>query len=281
MKKQITILIVLALFTLVAISSANNQIPVAAPMTTDLAGRSGKIAVPSVFRIICPTKRRGGTGFLHKSGRIITAAHVVAECETADIIILGVSGKAVHVKNVVADGDLDLALLTPSKKLARTSLPISTNDEIPVGSQVSTWGFPAGYTGLAPLLSSGYLSGVDSPKSSSGKPIPRWVVNAAFNGGNSGGPLLELKHGTIIGVVSSKLAPMPSHIEKALTALKSSKGILQFTRTHSDGTTEKVSTGNVVEEVLQYLRSQTQLVIGYAVFASDLRSFLKVHGIEP
>ncbi len=281
MKSQHSILILLAFFALVAVSSASDQIPVAAPMTTDLAGRSGQIAVPSVFRVMCPSKQRGGTGFLHKSGKIITAAHVVSECEASNIIILGVSGKTIHVSNVVSNVELDLALLTPSESLEGASLPISINDRISVGSQVSTWGFPAGYNGLAPLLSSGYLSGLDSQKSSAGKSIPRWVVNAAFNAGNSGGPLLELEGGTVIGVVSSKLAPIPSHIEKSLIALKSSKGITQFIRIHPNGTKEKVSTGNVVEEVLQYLRSQTQLVIGYAVLCRDLRNFLEAHGVEP
>jgi S1-C subfamily serine protease len=281
MNKRNVLLIALALLTLRTVSSADNQIPVAAPMTSNLAGHSAEIAVPSVFRIICPTKQRGGTGFLHKSGKVITAAHVVSECETADITILGVSGKKVHITNIVSDDDLDLALLTPSEKLSGISLPIATNDKFHIGVQVSTWGFPAGYKGLRPLLSSGYLSGIDNQRSSSGKLIPRWVVNAAFNGGNSGGPLLELENGTVIGVVSSKLAPIPPHIVKALEALKSSKGITQFIRTYPDGTQEKVSTGNVVEEVLQYLRSQTQLVIGYAVFASDLRNFLKAHAAEP
>jgi S1-C subfamily serine protease len=247
MKMQSPLSFVLALFTLATVCSASDQIPVAAPMTTDLAGRSGQIAVPMVFRVLCPTKNRGGTGFLHKSGKIITAAHVVSECEPSGVIILGVSGKSIRVTNIVVDVDLDLALLSPSEALTGNSLPISTNDAISIGSQVSTWGFPAGYTGLAPLLSSGYLSGLDAQQSPAGKRIPRWVVNAAFNGGNSGGPLLELEGGTVIGVVSSKLAPMPPHIEQALAALKSSKSITQFVRTHPDGTKEDVSTANVVE----------------------------------
>ncbi|HHH75829.1 MAG TPA: serine protease [Phycisphaerae bacterium] len=263
------------------ISVASDQIPVSARMTTDLAGRSAQIAVPSVFRVLCSSKNRGGTGFLHKSGRIITAAHVISGCQPSDIIIVGVSGKPVHVTNILKDVHKDLALLVPNETMHGSSLKINSADKITIGSQVSTWGYPAGYHGRAPLLSSGYLSGLDQVKSPAGNPIPRWVVNAAFNGGNSGGPLLEIEEGTVIGVVSSKLAPMPQHIEKALAALKQSKNITQFIRTHPDGTKEKVSTANVVEEVLQYLRSQTQLVIGYAVLSSDLRNFLRDQSIDP
>ena len=183
--------------------------------------------------------------------------------------------------NIITDTHLDLALLVPANRLDGPSLPITPSEEFSIGSQVSTWGYPSGYHGLAPLLSSGYLSGSDLTKSPAEKPILRLVVNAAFNSGNSGGPLLCIEKGLVIGVVCSKLAPMPPHIEQALSALKTSKSITQFVRTHPDGRKEKVSTANVVEEVLQYLRSQTQLVIGYAVLAKDLRNFLKQHGIEP
>jgi hypothetical protein len=37
----------------------------------------------------------------------------------------------------------------------------------------------------------------------------------------------------------------------------------------------------VIAEVLEYLRKQTQLVIGHAVILGDLRSFLKENDIEP
>jgi hypothetical protein len=42
-----------------------------------------------------------------------------------------------------------------------------------------------------------------------------------------------------------------------------------------------MSEAQVVEYVLEYLRSQTQLVIGYAVTVIDLRSFLGSQGLAP
>jgi hypothetical protein len=38
---------------------------------------------------------------------------------------------------------------------------------------------------------------------------------------------------------------------------------------------------NIREEVLQYLRGQTQLVIGYAVMIGDNKKFLRSNEIEP
>lgn len=273
----------LILFLTMTVPMANDRIAVAAPMTTDLAGRSGTTALRSVYRVMCPSRGLSGTGFLHKSGKVITAAHVIQNCPASGIAIVNISGNVYQVSSISQDVALDLAILSPKTKIIGSeALPISSSDQYAIGSQVSTWGFPAGYQGLAPLLSSGYLSGTDKvalPKGT--EPVSQLIVNAAFNSGNSGGPLIEIENGTVIGVVSSKLAPLPDHIEQALSVLKENKGITQFTRKNRDGSEEKLSTDNVVEEVLQYLRSQTQLVIGFAVAPGDLRTFLKKNGIEP
>ncbi len=262
-------------------NSSKDQIPVTSPMTTDLAGRSGVVAIRSVLRVLCPSKNIGGTGFLHKSEKIITAAHVVASCKASDLLLVDAAGKRTKISDVVIDNEVDLALLTPDLKLNGNTLSISSKNKFSIGLQVSTWGYPSGYNGLAPLLSSGYLSGIDAVKTTSGQHIQRWVVNAAFNSGNSGGPLVDIETSEVIGVVSSKLAPLPPYIESALKALKSQKSGFVFTKTKPDGTTENVSQAQVVEEVLQYLRSQTQLVIGYAVMIGDLKTFLKANGVEP
>ena len=261
--------------------AASNQIPTASPMTTNLAGGSGSTAFPSVFRVLCPVKQSSGTGFLHKSGKVITVSHVVSGCSAQDILLLGIQGQPIKVTNIVVDAVIDLALLTPAQDIKAPTLSISESDRHNIGSQVSTWGYPEGYNSLAPLLSSGYLSGTDILKGVGGKPVERIVVNAAFNLGNSGGPLVEINSNQVIGVVVTKLAPLPEYFEKALKALKEAKYGLMFKKTNEDGTEEQVSEAQVIEEILQYLRSQTQLVIGHAVLVRDLRSFLKTNSIDP
>jgi 2-succinyl-5-enolpyruvyl-6-hydroxy-3-cyclohexene-1-carboxylate synthase len=42
-----------------------------------------------------------------------------------------------------------------------------------------------------------------------------------------------------------------------------------------------MSEGQVVSAVLKYLRSQTQLVLGNAVTAKDIKDFLSAHGVVP
>ena len=131
---------------------------------------------------------------------------------------------------------------------------------------------------VAELETVGFLSGVDRIPGTS---TLRWVVNAAFNSGNSGGPVLTVDDGAVVGVVSSKLAPIPPLIEGALEALGNQGSGFRYTRTMPDGTTVTISEGQLVAEVLNYLRSQTQLVLGHAVTSEDLRAFLKANKIEP
>jgi S1-C subfamily serine protease len=280
-----SLLMILLVFVITVFSistyAASNNIPTSAIMTTDLAGGSESSALPSVFRVICPKENKSGTGFLHKSGKIITAFHVVADCSAQDIILVGVQKQPLKIVSVVVDEDFDLALLTPSQLLKEPTLTIGKSDQNIIGSQVSTWGYPAGYNGFAPLLSSGYLSGTDILLSPSGKPVTYMVVNAAFNSGNSGGPLVKIDNNQVIGVVASKLAPLPDYIEKCLNALKKNNSGMMYTKTNSDGSKEEISEAQVTEMILQYLRSQTQLVIGYAVQAQYLRTFLKAHNVEP
>jgi hypothetical protein len=256
------------------------QIPVSAPITSETPGKMGEVASQCVLRVICPKTAMGGTGFLHSSGWIVTAFHVVKDCQPTDLLLVFPSGERSGVTTIKSDSTFDLAILKPSRDFKLPSLKLSTKNTIELGALVTTWGFPSGYNGLAPLLTVGYMSGVDRLQTQDGLSPPRWVVNAAFNGGNSGGPVLENKTGEVIGIVSSKLAPIPPLIESALEALGTQRSGVVYTKTNPDGTTESLSEGQIVGAILAYLRSQTQLVLGHAVTSTDLISFLDKNRIK-
>jgi S1-C subfamily serine protease len=264
----------------IASETRNDSVPVAAPVNTDSAGKARVAAHKSVVHVMCPKEDWAGTGFVHKSGKIITAQHVIHPC--SEIFIVPSEGPPILSSVIASDEDLDLALLVPGSPMDEIGLPISTRTDLVVGTQVSTWGFPAGYPGREPLLSVGYLAGATPVKTASnGSKIQQWVVNAAFNGGNSGGPLLDIETGEVIGVVASKLAPISPSAASALEALKGQQSGFMYTATRPDGSKFNISEGQVVELVLRDLRNQIQLVIGMAVRADDLTKFLRSHQLEP
>jgi len=256
-----------------------NTVPVAAPIDTDSTGRAGDIATHSVIRLICVDKNTVGTGFLHKSGNIITADHVVRDCKNVMMILP--DGTRGSVTTIATDQDHDLAVAKPSIAISASPLSLAAGTDFKVGTQVSTWGFPAGYSGLVPMLSVGYLAGIDAYQVRPGTVIRKWIVNAAFNGGNSGGPLIQIETGEVFGIVSSKLAPISQTAASILQALENNKSGFQYTATAPDGTKTTFSEGQVVGMVLNELRNQVQFVIGQAVLLDDLKTFLKSNKIDP
>ncbi len=96
----------------------------------------------------------------------------------------------------------------------------------------------------------------------------------------SGGPLIDVESGHVIGVVSSKLAPIPEHIEKGLNKLKEIDIGVTFEVVYQDGKKGKISQSQLLEMILQYMRSQTQLVVGRAVSPEQLIDFINKHGLE-
>lgn len=258
--------------------SSMAQIPRSAPLQTDSAGKTAEAAQQGVTRVICRPTSFGGTGFLHKSGVVITAAHVVAGCTPSDVVIVTASGRQIGVASASADDVKDIAILRPTSPVPGNALTIAPVSQPRLGTQVTTWGYPGGYDGPYPLLSVGYFAGIQDFNVGPAGKIRRWVINAAFNGGNSGGPLLAVENGQVIGLVTSKLAPLPKAIAAIIEGLKNDKSGVYSGWTING---QSVNQAQLAGYVLEYLRTQVQLVIGYAVSAKDLNDFLKAQGVTP
>jgi S1-C subfamily serine protease len=255
------------------------RVPVSAPIDTESAGRGGNIAINAVVRLICRENNTSGTGFLHRSGNIITADHVVRDCKNPEFVLP--NGALAPAATIASDQDHDLAMLKPSAPLSAKPFSLATKKDFKVGTQVSTWGYPGGYYGLSPLLSVGYLSGIDAIQKPPGVVVRQWIVNAAFNGGNSGGPLLEIETGEVFGVVSSKLAPISREAAEILSVLEHQGSGFMYSGKTATGETVQFSEAQLVSRVLTELRNQVQLVIGEAVTLDDLTDFLKKNGVDP
>lgn len=208
------------------------NLPVSTQWVLDAVGTTGRVAVSSVFLVYCQKTGSKGTGWLHKSGKVITNEHVVRGCGAVDILIISSTGHGIAVASVDVDAVLDLALLSPASPQAG-GLELDVNPSLNVGMLLHAWGHPLGYNGPPPLLSVGYLAGF-SQYGTAPHIRRHLVVNGAYNPGNSGGPVFAGQSDKVLGVIVSKHAPLAQFHEQAINALaKNSSGVV-FTWTQGN-----------------------------------------------
>jgi len=214
-----------------------------------------------------------GTGFLLVDGLIVTNNHVVEGCTAEDMKANPFGAQEFGFSKMATDKDVDLALLHPSKHL-NGGLEIGPDRDSPIGTSVSTWGFPLTYNGPAPLLSVGYVAGYVKD-GESGKEVKHIVVNGAFNPGNSGGPLFRTNDNRVIGVVVAKFHLYPPLVAQLIQALANQKSGFMFSGKDQNGHDQMVSEAQITAMVLDQFYKTTQVMIGEAISVSELRSFLK------
>jgi S1-C subfamily serine protease len=257
------------------------NIPLSTRWLLDAAGEAGRAAITSVYMITCSKTESKGTGFLLGSGLIVTCNHVIQGNQGSDIQAHSPFGRVIAFTKMVVDTDRDLALLTPTEKL-QGGLDLGDDDSLAVGTAVSTWGFPLGYNGPAPLLSVGYLSGFMAYRKSqtTNDTLKHLVVNGAFNPGNSGGPLFVSGENHVVGIVVSKHAPISQYHESAIQALAKNETGVVFTAADSAGKKTQFVESQIVAGLLDYFRSLTQVMIGEAISVNELKAFLDSQGIK-
>lgn len=252
-----------------------DTVPTATQWTLDAAGPVQRTAIKSVFLLHCPNAGTKGTGFLLTNGLMVTNAHVVAGCDAQQMVAVSSANSVVHFSKMATDEVRDLALLRPVSQLGG-GLQLGPETDPPVGTEVSTWGFPLTYNGPPPLLSVGYVAGFNSEQELPGSaPVKHLVVNGAFNPGNSGGPLFQSKDNKVVGVVVAKFHLYPPVVIQAINALANNKSGFQYDVTDPHGNKAHVSEGQVVGMVLEQFYKTTQVMIGEAISVSELRAFVK------
>ena len=254
-----------------------SQIPTSTQWTRDAVGDAGRQAVDSVYLIQGQDTESQGTGFLLDNGFIITNQHVIEGNSQDEIIAHAASGERFTFTNIVTDAKRDLAALEPENNLS-DGLRLETSGSIKPGTQVSTWGYPIGYAGPAPLLSVGYLAGFQQERTPQG-PVKQLVVNGAFNNGNSGGPLFISGERRVIGIVVPKHVPLTEEQIWILNFFEQRNDGMGWELEQQDGTTERVTLTQMVAEYLTQYQQLTQLMIGHAVDAMEITEFLEENNL--
>jgi len=148
-----------------------------------------------------------GTGFLiNNNGYVVTNYHVVEDTKTISVYS-PVLKKLFKVSGFMKDIANDIALLKiedstyNNETFRKINFKIINQDEIKVGQDVFTLGFPFGaYLGTTTRLSNGTINSKlgfqDDPRT--------MQINNPLQPGNSGGPLFNMQ-GNLVGVVVSTI----------------------------------------------------------------------------
>ena len=183
--------------------------------------RNATIAAAAVFRIevhaVSPfylrpweksaQQRRLGTGFLAEGQRLLTNFHVVEDAVDIRLSKAGAS-KRWRARVAAVGPDVDLATLQvthDAEGFFKGLEPVVWSDELPaLQSRVTVRGYPTG--GSTQCVTEGVVSRVDCKNyrlghTAAAAPGDLLVVqiDAAINGGNSGGPCFDASH-RVVGV---------------------------------------------------------------------------------
>jgi serine protease Do len=170
-----------------------------------------------------------GAGFLidKKRGWILTNAHV-ASYSPSEIRVAFYQQDYIPVKKVYVDPYLDMAIIKfPPEKIPENAREASLECDLhpSMGHPVGAFGHPWGYsfTGTRGIIS-GFTQGVEGGMLQTDAPI---------NGGNSGGPLISMTTGRVLGVNTSSVdedsnqstnfSERIDHICKTLSLIKNNK----------------------------------------------------------
>jgi serine protease Do len=138
-----------------------------------------------------------GSGVIYKSnGYIITNAHVVSDMET--IVVVLSNGKAYIARLKAIDEVSDIALIKIDKGMLKPAKFASAGD-IVTGETVVAIGTPLSFS-LRNSVTKGIISGINRSMDGEYRLIQS---DAAINGGNSGGPLVNMD-GKVIGINTVK-----------------------------------------------------------------------------
>lgn len=160
-------------------------------------------AAPSVVAILAraPAREESGTGIIvAPEGLVLTAHHVVAECDT--LFVRDHLGRRYRAELRGVDEQADLALLAVLGAADPfPAIRMGDSHAAMVGESVVALGNPFG---LAQTATSGILSAKDRTQVVTDNVVPLMQTDAAINPGSSGGALINLR-GELIGMINAIL----------------------------------------------------------------------------
>ena len=175
---------------------------------------------PAVVQVVCEIetwdmqygtgKEVAGTGsgvYIDERGYIVTNYHVVENAEIVTVKLL--DGTELPVEQVLSDESTDIALLKIAGPIEGVEpVPMGNSDDLVIGELAIVIGNPGALTDIYPgTVTAGIISGLDRENVNAGnfsRAVNVIQMDAAINGGNSGGALLNAK-GELVGIPTLKI----------------------------------------------------------------------------
>lgn len=222
----------------------------------------------------------GGSGFL-VSGGIITNSHVIRATDFDAIAIRfdesdpgdQNSYLRVIINDVIAaessEDEKDYAFLKMKEPefSGRHLFSFSKNETVKVGQMIAFMGYPFGIYNLT--CHTGYISSIYEKND-----VLVYQIDGSVNGGNSGGPLISLDSGDVVGIVTrAQTGLIEEQLNNLMNALKSNQQALSKAKASVifggfDSVKGFVASQAAMEVITQNLRRSANVGIGYA-FSSD------------
>lgn len=159
---------------------------------------------PSVVGVSSALKAGKATGsgiIMSDDGYIVTNAHVVEDAEKVTVLLD--SKNEYDAEIIGSDAQTDIAVLKISANEKLTPAEFGNSDELVVGETAVAIGNPLGFEFYS-TVTSGIISGLDRELTIEDKNLNLIQTDAAINGGNSGGALVN-SCGQVIGISSAKI----------------------------------------------------------------------------
>lgn len=234
--------------------------------------------VPSLVRIVVLLQQEqrvrpvvNGSGFVvGPDGLVATAAHVVAGIPPEALLVVPADMEtftpdATRASVVALDTQHDLALLRSTAARSKRPLELAPAAETAVGEDALLFGFPLGDPVLT--VSKGMIAAKTTRVLRNATANTQLVkLDASVNKGNSGGPLIRVSTGKVIGVASLKEGSIQDRLQKLLRE----RQVVSM----SIGGNDPIE---LIKTVVQDMEVNLQLGLGYAAASEHLRTLLATH----
>ncbi len=148
-----------------------------------------------------------GSGFMAARGLLVTNYHVVSESRMPDVSVTfpdnqGLEGRRFAVQLVAENPVYDIAVLRIDCDVP--PLRLETDYQYVKGQKIVTIGSPGTGGDDSAILPNLPTQGILGPPFKLSSGVEFWALSAAINAGNSGGPVIDVERGQVIGVATAK-----------------------------------------------------------------------------